>query len=187
MELATYIERQMEGVRSALGGVLAEVSPQEWVTSPQPGQNPVGFTAWHVPSIQDWAINTWMRNLEPIRLRPEWRAKGMAASFLPIGMDMDTAFDVARATRPDDVLAYADAVLDDARGYLATFSVEEFDAIPPNRAHLADVRYQQEGYLQDVEDMYEQPFWRLFAGACTGHCRGHIGELELSLALIRSV
>lgn len=187
MDLATYVIRQMEGVRSALGSVIADVSAHEWFTSPIAGQNPVGFTAWHVPSIQDWAINTWMRNIDPVRSRPEWRAKGMMASFLPIGMTLDDAFDVARATRPEHVLAYADAVLDGARSYLATFSPDMFETVPPNKAHLADVRYQNEGYLQDVEDMYEQPFWRLFAGACTGHCRGHLGELELSLAVIRSL
>lgn len=185
MDLSTYIVRQMEGVRGALGGVLDGITAEEWTAAAAPGQNPVGFTAWHVPSIQDWALNTWMRNLPTIRSRPEWTAKGMSETLLPIGMGLEAAHAIARATRPSDVLAYADAALEEARAYLATFTPEDFDRLPPNQAHLVDERFQHPGYLGEVEDMYEQPFWRVFAGACTGHCRGHIGELELALAVVR--
>jgi hypothetical protein len=185
MDLATYVVRQMEGVRSALGGLLDGVTQEEWLAVPAPGMNPVGFTAWHVPSIQDWALNTWMRNRPTIRSRPEWAAKGMSETFLPIGMDLEAAHAIARATTASGVLAYTDAVLEEARAYLATFTPEDFDRLPPNQAHLADERYQHPGYLAEVDDMYEQPFWRVFAGACTGHCRGHIGELELALAVVR--
>ncbi len=185
MDLATYVIRQMEGVRGALGGLLDGVTPGDWTAAAAPGQNPIGFTAWHVPSIQDWAINTWMRNQPTVRSRPEWAAKGMSESFLPIGMDVEVAQAIARATEPAGVLTYADAVLEEARSYLATFKADDFDRLPPNKAHFADARYDHPGYRAEVDDMYEQPFWRVFAGACTGHCRGHIGELELALALVR--
>lgn len=185
MDLATYIVRQMEGVRSALGGLLGSVTREEWLAAPAEGQNPVGFTAWHVPSIQDWAICTWMRDMETVRSRPEWTAKGMSVTFLPIGMGLEVAHDIARATRPDDVLAYADAVLAEATEMLASFTLARFDELPPNRDHFRDARYEVPGYLADLDGMFEQPYWRVFAGACTGHCRGHIGELELALAVIR--
>lgn len=186
MELATYIERQLEGVHSILGSLLQGVSREEWLAAPVPGQNPVGFTAWHVPSIQDWAIHTWMRNTPTVRSRPEWAAKGMMTSFLPFGMPVESAHEVAAATRPEDVLAYAGAMLDEARTWLADFPAGQFDDVPANRAHLEDRRYEAAGYRAEIEGMYEQPYWRLFAGACTGHCRGHLGELELALAVIRS-
>ncbi|MEO8541298.1 MAG: hypothetical protein ABI577_16270, partial [bacterium] len=125
-------------------------------------------------------------NIDPVRMRPEWVAKGMSQSFLPIGMGLDDAFAIAGATRPEDVVAYADAVLDAAREFLATFKPDDFDRLPPNRDHLVDSRYNYPGYLDEVSDMYEQPFWRLFAGACTGHCRGHLGEIELGLAMLRA-
>ncbi|MEO8538815.1 MAG: DinB family protein, partial [bacterium] len=147
MDLATYAVRQMEDVRSGLGGVLEGVTAAEWVSAPAPGQNPIGFTAWHLPSIQDWALHTWMRNIDPVRMRPEWVAKGMSQSFLPIGMGLDDAFAIARATRPEDVIAYADAVLDAAREFLATFKPDDFDRLPPNRDHLVDSRYNYPGYL----------------------------------------
>lgn len=185
MDLATYIVRQMEGIRSALGGLLDGVTETEWTAAAAPSQNPIGFTAWHVPSIQDWAMNTWMRNQPTVRSRAEWAAKGMSESFLPIGMDIEVAHAIARATKPADVLAYADAVLEEGRAYLATFKPEDFDGRPPNKAHLADPHYDHPGYRAEIDDMYEQPFWRVFAGACTGHCRGHIGELELALAVVR--
>jgi hypothetical protein len=108
------------------------------------------------------------------------------ATFLPIGMSMEDARAIARATEPADVLAYADAVLNEARAFLATCSPGRFDEVPPNREHLSDARYRDSaGYMRDVNDMFEQGYWRVFAGACTGHCRGHIGELELGLAIIR--
>jgi hypothetical protein len=186
MELSTYIVRQMEGVRSLLGALLADISPAEWITAPAPGQNPIGFTAWHVPSIQDWALHTWMQDLVPVRSRPEWRGRGMMQSFLPIGMSVETACEVSFATDPASVLAYADVVLEAARDFLAALPPATFDELPPNRLHLADDRYHAPGYLAEIEDMYEQPYWRIFAGACTGHCRGHLGELELGLQLIRN-
>jgi hypothetical protein len=186
MQVSAYVLQQMEGVRGALESVLTGVTREEWVSAVSPGQNPVGFTAWHVPSIQDWAMNTWMRDLPTVRSRPEWQAKGMLASFLPFGMGEDVAVDVARATKPEDVLAYADAVLEDARVMLAALPANRFEDVPDNRAHLRDGRYEATGYKDEIADMFEQPYWRLFAGACTGHCRGHLGELELSLALMRA-
>jgi hypothetical protein len=185
MELATYIVRQLEGVKGMLDDLLDGVTPEEWVASPAPGENPIGFTAWHVPSIQDWAVHTWMQNAPTVRSRPEWDAKGMNASFLPFAMGLDAAHQIARQTGPEDVLSYADAVLEAVGGFVRTLGARQFDAVPPNRAHMADARYQAAGYLADVGDMYEQPYWRLFAGACTGHCRGHLGELELGLSLVR--
>lgn len=186
MELATFIERQLESVRGILEGLIGDVTGSEWVSAPAPGLNPVGFTAWHIPSIQDWAINTWMRNAPTVRSRPEWAARGMMTSFLPIGVGLAGADEIARAVTPQGVLAYADAVLEEARAFLATFTPRRFDELPPNREHLADRRYEAPGYLADIADMYGQPYWRVFAGACTGHCRGHLGELESSLAVIRA-
>jgi hypothetical protein len=175
----------MEGVRSLLGNVLGDVSEAEWLAAPGPGQNPIGFTAWHVPSIQDWALHTWMQNVEPVRARPEWRQRDMMTSFLPVGMGLEVAHKVAAATKPADVLAYAGAVLESAQAFVGTLSPEQLDSLPPNRLHLADARYAAPGYLDEVGDMFEQPYWRLFAGACTGHCRGHLGEIELGLAILR--
>ncbi len=175
----------MEAVRGGLGGLVEAVTQSEWESAAAPGHNPIGFTAWHVPSIQDWALNTWMRNAPTVRSRPEWEAKGMMTSFLPVGMGLAAAQEVARATKPEDVLAYADAVLAEARVLLNSMTAEKFDEIPPNKLHFADSRYDAPGYLADVSDMYEQRYWRLFLGACTGHCRGHLGELELGLELVR--
>jgi hypothetical protein len=186
MDLATYIERQLEGVRGALGGLIEGVTVEEWTSAPAPGQNPIGFTAWHVPSIQDWAMNTWMRNRPTVRSRPEWAAKGLDLCFLPFGMPVETTFEVARATAPADVLAYADVVLEEARALLATLTPEMFDTVPDNRAHLADSRFNAAAYQEEIAGMFAQPYWRLFAGAFTGHCRGHIGELELALAVVRN-
>jgi hypothetical protein len=186
VELATVFETQMVSVRDILRSLLAGVTEQQWRAAPAPGLNPVGFTAWHVPSIQDWAINTWMQNIPPVRSRPEWADRGLMETFVPIGMGLEGAHHIARATSPADVLAYADAVLDEGRRFLATFTPQRFDALPPNREHLEDERYTSvAGYMSDVAGMFDQPCWRVFAGACTAHCRGHLGELELALAILR--
>jgi hypothetical protein len=185
LELGTYIVRQMEGVRGLLGDLLDGVTPAEWVASPAPGENAIGFIAWHVPSIQDWAVHTWMQNVPTVRSRPEWEAKGMNGSFLPVGMGLEAAHSIAKATSSEDVLSYADAVLDAVRAFVMRLPADGFDAVPASRAHLADPRYQVARYRADVDDMYEQPYWQLFVGACSGHCRGHLGELELALSLVR--
>jgi hypothetical protein len=75
--------------------------------------------------------------------------------------------------------------LEAARSFVLALSPEQFDQIPPNKLHLADRRYEAPGYRDDTGDMHEYPYWRLFAGACTGHCRGHLAELDMGLAVIR--
>lgn len=184
MDLATYVLRQIESVQTLLAGLLANVTPEEWVTAPAPGHNPIGFNAWHLASIQDWTINTFMRNLPDIRSRPEWEAKGMMTSFLPFGMSLETAFEVARATKPADVVAYHQAVIEEARAYLPALAPDAFDQVPPTRDHLADNRYNEAPYLDQISGMCDLPSWRLFASACIGHTRGHLGEMDLALALI---
>ncbi len=186
MDLATYVLQQLETVNGRLRSVVSDVSREEWEWAPGPGLNPLGFDAWHVAAIQDWAINTWMRNLPTVRSRPEWDAKGMNASFLPFGMPLETTFEVARATNPQDVVAYADAVLKEVIAFIGGLEPGQFDALPDNRAHLADSRYDVPDYMEEIGGMYEQRYWRVLAGACTAHCNRHIGELELMLAILRT-
>ncbi|MEO8168456.1 MAG: hypothetical protein ABI623_09425, partial [bacterium] len=69
---------------------LRDVTPAEWVARPYAGANLLGFTAWHVPAVQDWALHTWMRGLPELRGRPDLADRpGINPPFAPFGMSLE--------------------------------------------------------------------------------------------------
>lgn len=187
MRAVEVLARQMQNVNTALQSLATEISPDEWLWRPGPGQNLIGFTVLHVPCTQDWAINTWMRNVDDVRQRPEWAAKMAASQAAPFGMSLPDADEMARTVTPADALAYSDAVLDEAVAWLQSLSDEDLDHVPETHAHQQRrAAYRAPGYVKEIDGMRDQQYWRLLSGACIGHCRGHLGELELALQLKRA-
>ena len=186
MRAVEVLARQLQLVTAGLQSLATEISPDEWLCRPGPGQNLVGFTVLHIPCTQDWAINTWMRNLDDVRQRPEWAAKLAASQAAPFGMSLAEADEMARAVTPADALAYSDAVLEETVAWLQSLSDDDLENVPETHAHQQRrTAYRSPGYVEEIEGMREQQYWRLLSGACVGHCRGHLGELELALQLKR--
>ncbi|HEX6030196.1 MAG TPA: DinB family protein [Tepidiformaceae bacterium] len=186
MQATDLALRQLQMVNLLLRNLCSGITEEEWLWRPARGENLIGWTLWHVPAVQDWAVHTWIQNVEEVRQRPEWAPRVAGRQLLAFGMTPEEADEVARLTRPADVVAYSDAVLEAATGWLSRLAPDDFDAIPENRSHQdRDAAYRSPGYLEEADTMREQAIWRLLSGACVGHCRGHLGEVDVLLNMRR--
>ena len=188
MDAVEVHKKQALMTSNLLRAFVAGLAPQEWRARPAPSANTIGFTVWHLTAVQDWAIKTWISGGLGTNLAPEWAARGMATAPAPFGMSLAEADAVAAAATPADVLEYADAVYAQSIAWLDSVDASFFDGMPPDsRAHLPlHPVYSTEGYREEVDPMFAYPVWRLVSGACYGHARGHLGELDLALQIIRS-
>jgi hypothetical protein len=101
-------------------------------------------------------------------------------------MTSEEADEVARLTRPPDVVAYSDAVLEVATEWLGRLGADDLHAIPENRSHQdRDPAYRSPGYVEEIDTMRVQPIWSLLSGTCIGHCRGHLGEVDVLINMRR--
>ena len=77
MDLASYIVKQMEGVRGPLGGLVESMSDDEWTASPTPTENPLGFTTAlqseafiTIDFVNEPALNATLSSTLPIAVSP---------------------------------------------------------------------------------------------------------------------
>ncbi len=186
MNASQLLCRQLSAVNDILHDLAGDLTPAEWQAQPIPGQNTVGFTAWHVAATTDWAIHTFLRGIPRLAEEEPWRSRILNTCWIPFGMLPDEADAVAAATTPTDVLAYADEVLVAGTGWVSSLSDADLDVVSNDRAHIQTrMAYRLDAYLKEIEDMFSQPRWRVLAGACSGHCRMHLGELELMKRALR--
>jgi hypothetical protein len=178
----------LQGLDRLHRGLVAGMSPDEWTSRPFEGGNMLGFTAWHVTATQDWAVHTWVRNVPEVRDGAPW-TECMAAvrDIGPFGMTRAEADRVAEATNPDVVGGYSAAVCESITRWLETSGDGWLEHVSDARAHgMVKPQHRTEGYVAEVADMYELPAWKLLTGACYGHARGHIGEIDLALQMMRA-
>jgi len=183
METRELFIGQIEGIARMLGDLLKDVTREEWRSRPWDGQNLFGFTAWHIPASQDWVIHVALQGLPMLSAEPEWTGRGMAISRIPWGMSADQADAVALATKPADVAAYAAAVAERARAFLRFVAPDALDIVPPE-GHRTEYDATP-GYVAEIDEFRGWPAWRFFASPATGHCRGHLGELDLFKRYVR--
>jgi len=188
MDAVSVLRGQITGVHGLFTSTLKGVAPGEWTARPNAGANLVGFTAWHVPAVMDWALHTWMRGLPELRAGSELASRpGVNPPFAAFGMSAEDADGIARAVAPVDVLAYVDAVHVAAIQLLDGLDDAALDAVPDTRTHGTRLpQHRTAGYLAEVDDMYDMPVWRMLAGPCFGHAREHVGEIRANLAALRS-
>lgn len=187
MNARELIVEQARLVNAGVHNLATGITHEEWTWRPGPGQNLLGFTLWHIPATQDWATHTWLRNINDIRHRPEWASRLAGDVVAPFGMSLAEADAIPRRVSPDDVRAYADAVFAEIAEWVPTLGDDALDRIPETRRHQSrSPHYTSAGYLEEADRMREQPFWRVFSGACIGHTRGHLGEVDALLELKRA-
>lgn len=186
MNAVTFLAAQWTTLNAALHAVARDLRPDEWTFRPAPGENLLGFTLWHVPACQDWTVQTWVRNVPEVRDREAWsRRAGLARLGLAFGIRLAEADAIARAVSASDVLAYADAVLAENVGWLATVTEADLDRVPDNRAHLSrHPAYRTSEYEAEVRTMWSQTLADVLA-LDIGHGRAHLGEAGLVKVLAR--
>lgn len=188
MDGVSVLRGQITAVHGLFTSTLQGIAPGEWTARANAAANPVGFTAWHVPAVMDWALHTWMRGLPELRTGADLASRpGVNPPFAAFGMSADEADGIAAAVAPADVLAYAGAVHAAAMQVLDGLDDAALDRVPDTRVHGTRLpQHQTPGYLAEVDDMYDLPVWRLLGGPCFGHAREHVGEIRANLQALRS-
>lgn len=185
MNSVTLIHKQQEAVQEVAREVIAVIPDHLWTASAYAGAPPLGFIAWHIAATRDWALQTWIRGLPEVRTQPEFASVNLP--FPPFGMPADDALAVARAASASGVIVYLDAVHLDMSGWLDTLTDADLERVADTRTHGTRLPiHQAPGYPAEVNDMYDLAAWQVLSGACYGHIRGHIGEIETSIAVLRA-
>lgn len=186
VDSSTLLVEQARIVNGRLHALAKRVTQEEWFWRPGEDENLVGFTLWHIPATQDWGLRTWLRNMDDLRQAPEWRELLAADTFTPFGMPLSEADAVAKKTSVSDVLAYADAVMEEFTGWVGSLTDEELDHLPETHRHQErHPAYRGAAYVEEIEGMRKQRSWRLISGACLGHPMRHLGEVETLLGMRR--
>ncbi len=188
MRSTDLIRQQLSGVHNIFRTVTSDLTEEEWTLHALPETNVIGFTLWHLPRVQDWAVQTAIRGVPEVIRDAQWKRLGDPDIVgIGIGMTPDEADTVARSVSRADVCAYADAVHDEVLAWLDTLDDNDLDAIPDFAAHhTAYPIYQRPELRAEIADLIGAPAWRYLTGPCIGHWRGHFGELEILTQVMRS-
>ncbi|HVD02492.1 MAG TPA: hypothetical protein VNG93_15325 [Candidatus Dormibacteraeota bacterium] len=188
MNAIELLNRQLQGSNALIHELADDLSPEEWAElRVLPNTNFLGFTVWHLARSMDWAVQTAIRGIPEVILRPEWSSRpGLAGPEMGAGLDAEDADRVARTTHAFDVLAYADAVSGEILDWLGHLSPADLDRVPDLEANEANLpQYQSEGHRAEVAHLMGEPAWRLLSGPCIGHIRSHVGECGLLKQALR--
>jgi hypothetical protein len=176
---------QMQLINTRIAG-LAGLSRDEWLARPAPGENRVGFNAWHMVATRDWTVRPIFQQKRPIGWDGPFAGTAVARCEIPFGMTADEADAIAEAITPAEVVAYSQAVTDELVAWLRQAGDSALGArVPGAREHLGlSPRYEERGYRweleEDPDDMCLWPAWMLLSRPCFAHCIGHLTEIGLA-------
>lgn len=188
MNVVELLNRQLQGSNALIHELAGDLSGEEWAgLRVLPNTNFLGFTVWHLARSMDWAVQTAIRGVPEVVVRPEWRSRpGLAGPGMGAGLEAEAADRVARTTRAADVLAYTDAVSVQILDWLGHLSPADLDRVPDLEANEASLpHYRKEGHRREVAHLVGEPAWRLLSGPCIGHVRSHVGECGLLKQALR--
>jgi len=187
MNLTTYLQKQFANLNGVLHAIVGDLTDEEWLARPAPGQNTIGYTVWHLPRTQDNFLQTWIRGHAEVVHSDRWAHwRHLRPLGVGIGITLEEADEIARAVQLPDVLAYADEVHQTMSTWLAEVSEEELDPVPDARRRLAAFpEYQTPGYLEEVDNLLGLPAWGLLIRPCMGHIHRHLGELDITKDILR--
>jgi hypothetical protein len=49
MNTTTYLQKQFANINAVFHGIADDLTDEEWVRRPAPGQNMIGYMVWHMP------------------------------------------------------------------------------------------------------------------------------------------
>ncbi len=190
------LAQQLETANLRLHHSARDLTPNELTALALPGVNPIGFILWHMARSQDWAVNTAIRNVPEVIVRPPWRDSSIAVPGIGTGFDLDQAAAVAGRVDLPSLLGYADAVHADAVGWLKTLDEGALDEIPDVAAHDAPhPEYQTPGFRAEMDSGPEHddavgrrgglPVWVFLTSVSVTHIHRHLGEVDLVKDLMR--
>lgn len=180
MNTVAYLQKQFANMNTALHGLANDLTEEEWVARPAPGQNLLGFTAWHLPRTQDMFVQTWVRGEAEVVHSERWNNwQSLKRLGIGAGISLEEADYVAHFVSKAEVLAYADEVQQTISDWLGTCQEDDFDRLIDFQQRLAAFpEYQTPGFIKDVKHLFDRPVWDILMRPCTAHIYRHQGELE---------
>jgi hypothetical protein len=188
MNTTTYLHKQLANISTIFHSIAEDLTDEEWLARPAPGQNMIGYTVWHIPRTQDAHVQTWIRGLPEVAHGERWvHWRHLRPLGNGVGISLSEADEIARSTRRPDVLEYADAVQKEISAWLKEIDESELDQTPNYTQHLAAYpEYQTPGYLEESGSLLDQPIWGQLMRPCVGHIHRHLGALEIVKTIFRS-
>ncbi len=188
MNITTYLQKQFANLNAVFHGIAGDLTDEEWLMRPAPGQNVLGYTVWHIPRTQDTFVQTWIRGIAEVAHGDRWSHwQPLKRLGIGVGISLDEADEIARRVTRADALDYADAVHRVIFEWLGESSESDLDQILDTRQRLAAFpEYQTPGFIEEVSDLYDQPVWGLLMRPCMGHIHRHLGELEVVKTILRA-
>lgn len=188
MNTITYLQKQLANLNNGLHGITKDLTAEEWVTRPGPGQNLIGFMVWHLPRSQDMFVQTWIRGEAEIAHSGRWN------DWLPLkrlgigaGISLEEADQIAYSVNKTEVLKYADEVHQTISDWLGDCRETDLDQHFDFRQRIAAFpEYQTAGFEREVVHLFNQPVWDLLMRPCTAHIYKHQGELEVVKKMMRT-
>lgn len=187
MNLTAYLQKQFSNLNGVFNAIAGDLTEEEWLARPGPGQNTLGYIVWHIPRTQDNFLNTWIRGQAEIFHSDRWAHwHPLRPLGVGIGITMNESDEIARTVRCADVMAYADEVHQAISTWLGEVSEEALDSVTGAREHLkAYPEYQTPGYLEEVDNLLNLPVSGLLIRPCMGHVHRHLGEIEITKDILR--
>jgi hypothetical protein len=188
MNITTYLQKQFANINAVFHSIADDLTDEEWLTRPAPGQNVIGYTVWHMPRTQDTFVQTWIRGIPEVVHDDRWTHwQSLKRLGIGIGISLGEADEIARGVKRTDVLEYADTVHQAVFAWLGESSESDLDQILDIRQRLAAFpEYQTPGFIEEVTSLYDQPVWGLLMRPCIGHIHRHLGELEVVKNILRA-
>jgi hypothetical protein len=188
LDTIRYLQHQLANINAIFHDLVEDLRPEELVTRPGPKQNMMGYTVWHIPRTQDAHVHTWIRGVPEVAHAERWRYPlELKRLGYGVGILLEEADEIARSVRLPDILDYADEVHHQITLWLKDLDESELDRVPDIPGHLAQhPEYQTSTFLREVEHLLDQPIWNQLMRPCIGHVHRHLGELEITKAVLRT-
>src|SRR5262245_40948613 len=111
MNLTAYLQKQFGNFSAVFRGIAGDLTDEEWVTRPGPGQNMLGYNVWHMPRTQDNFVQAWIRGQAEVVHSERWAQWAHLKPLgIGVGITLEEADEIARSVRLADVMTYADDV-----------------------------------------------------------------------------
>jgi hypothetical protein len=187
MHITSHLQKHFANLNGVFHSIADDLTDEEWIARPAPGQNKIGYSVWHLPRTQDNFLQTWIRGQAEIVRSDRWahwqRLKPLG---IGVGITLEESDEIAHTVQRADALAYADEVHQAMLAWLAEISEADLDQVPDARGRLAAFpEYQTPGYLEEVGNLFDMPVWGLLMRPCMGHAHRHLGELETLKDMLR--
>jgi hypothetical protein len=187
LNITTYLKKQFSNLNGVFHSIADDLTDEEWVSRPAPGQNRIGYTVWHIPRTQDNFFHAWIRGQAEIFHGDQWAHwQHLKPLGIGVGITLNESDEITRTTHLADAMAYADEVHQAILGWLGEINENDLDRVPDARQHLAAFpEYQTPGYIEEVNNLHGLPVWGLLIRPCMGHVHRHLGELEILKDILR--